>query len=108
MKESSIIVISVIMKLKHRVVLRPIFNLSIEESSILVVSVIMKLQHRVFLGPIFSLNMKDKYLCNQCDYKLQKREISRDILSLNMKGSGILAIIVIMKLQLHLCNQTQS
>ena len=51
-----------------------------KESSILVVSVIMKLQHRVFLGPIFSLNMKDKYFCNQCDYEAtDKRNLWRHI-----------------------------
>ena len=47
MKESSILVISVIIKLQRRVVFRNIFGLYMKVSSILVISVIIKLHTRV-------------------------------------------------------------
>ena len=47
MKVSSILVISVIIKLHNRVVFRHIFSLNMKVLSILVISVIIKLQHRV-------------------------------------------------------------
>ena len=47
MKVSSILVISVIIKLQHRVIFRHIFSLNMKVSSILVISVIIKLHNRV-------------------------------------------------------------
>ena len=47
MKESSILAISVIIKLQSRVIFRDIFNLNMKVSSIFVISVIIKLHNRV-------------------------------------------------------------
>ena len=57
MKVSSILVISVIIKLQHRVISRDIFSLNMKASSILVINVIIKLLYAVILTDTKSLNM---------------------------------------------------
>ena len=62
MKKTSILVISVIIKLQDRVVFRSIFSLNMKVSNILVISVIIKLQDRVILRDTFGLAILEIHL----------------------------------------------
>ena len=57
MKVSSILVISVIIKLQDRIIFRHIFSLNMKVSSTLVISVIINLQNRQIFRDIFGLAM---------------------------------------------------
>ena len=59
MKVSSILAISVIIKLHIRVIFRDIFSLNMKVSSILVISVFIKLHDRVIFRNIFSLSINN-------------------------------------------------
>ena len=83
----------------ERLVCLHITDLHTKVSNILVISVIIKLQHRVMSRNIFSLNMKvSSILVISVIIILIIREIFRDIFSLYMKESGILVTNVIIKL----------
>ena len=71
MKVSGIGVISVIIKPQIGVISRSIFSLNMMVSGIRVISVIIKLQESIIFRLIFSLNMK--YPCNQCDYQATRQ-----------------------------------
>ena len=88
---SSIIVISVIIKLQHRVVFRLIFSLYMKVSSIHVISVIIELHNRVVFRDIFNQHMKvSSILVISVIIKLQREVIFRNIFSVSTNSINYL------------------